>query len=244
MSNEKGNIEQDLTDVILGKPHDFCVGERRIFFFPVTLAKKLVLKHQIELLNTDMRSLKANPYFEAIRLVHENKPVCCEIIAYHATPNTKKAFYDTKAINSLKEYFEKEVSEETVASLLFVIFTSDKTEQLKKYLGLDGEQERMNRVMAVKRKQGKNNIAFGGKSLFGTFIGQLKEKGYSDDDILFRYGYSYLSLMLADKITSIYLSDDELSELPTSVGGTMLDGNDPASKDAFKAQLKKSGVDV
>ena len=248
MNEEKFNIEQELTDVILGKPYKIAVGEgkeqRFFFFFPVTLAKKLWLQSLIESLCIDMKIMVKNPYLETLRIAHENKHTCCQILAYHTTPNTKKAFYDIDSIDKRREFFEENLGEEDIATLLVVIFTADKTKHLKIHLGLDKEQERMEKVMEVKRKHGKNNIMFGGKSLCGTFIGQLKEMGYSDDAILFRYGFSYLSLMLADKITSIYLSDEELNELPTSVGGTMLDGNDPASKAAFMAQLKKSGVDV
>ena len=40
--------------------------------------------------------------------------------------------------------------------------------------------------------------------------------------------------MIADKITSVYLTDEELQNVSTAAGGTMLDANDPASFDKLK----------
>lgn len=244
MNDNKFNIEQCLTDVILDKPFDFGVGDRDFCLYPLTLAKKLLLQGQIERLALDMDILKKNPYLEALRVAHENKAVCCEILAYQTAPNTKADFYDTKSIDRRKKFFMADMGEEDVATLLVVILTSDKTEQLTVYLGLDKERERMNLIMKIKHKHGKNNVMFGGKSLFGSFIGQLKEMGYTDDQIRFELGYTYLSMMLADKVTSIYLSDEELKEIPTDMGGAMIDANNPAMKSAVMNMFKQSGVKV
>ena len=244
MNDDKFSIEQCLTDVVLDKPFDFSVGGHNFSLYPLTLAKKLLLQGQTERLALNMDILKKNLYLETLRVAHENKSVCCEILAYQTAPNTKADFYDTVEINSRKAFFEADMDEEDVATLLVYILSSDKTEQLMEYLGLDEERERMNRIMKIKRKHGKNNIMFGGKSLFGSFIGQLKEMGYTDDQIRFELGYTYLSMMLADKVTSMYLSDEELKEIPTDMGGAMIDAGNPAMKSAVKNMFRQSGVKV
>ncbi len=242
MGDKSFNIENCITDVILDMPFEFSIGGRGFCLYPVTLAKKLVLKRKIEKLSLDAETLKKNPYLEAIRVAHERKPDCCEILALHATKNTKADFHDTAGINNIKEFFEENMSEEDIATFLVAVLTNDNTERLTRHLGLDKERERLSRVSAIKGRHGKNNLTFGGKSLFGAFIGQLKEKGYTDDQICYEKSYTYLSLILADWITSIYISDEELSDMPTDMGGTMLDGNDPASKAALKELLRQRGV--
>ena len=47
--------------------------------------------------------------------------------------------------------------------------------------------------------------------------------------------------MLADKITSVYLTDEELQNVSTTAGGTLLDANDPASFEKLKS-LSLRGV--
>ena len=68
---------------------------------------------------------------------------------------------------------------------------------------------------ATSVKDNKNSLSFGGISVFGTFIQPLKELGYTDNEILYEKSYTFLRL--ADKVTSMYFSDDEYKKLPASV---------------------------
>lgn len=244
MDKETNNIEYDLADVVIGRPNDFYIGDRRFSLFPVTLAKKLLLQRQIDSLAIDNDILKANACLEVIRLARKKRDVCCSILAIHTAPNTKRDLFDTEAINERREFLTKETSDDDLATMMYSVLTSDRYDLFMTHLGLDKERADLSRVMDVKRKFSKNNLSFGGKGIFGTFIGQLKEMGYSDDEILFERGYEYLRLMLADKVTSVMLTEEERGELPTSLGGTMLDGNDPNSVATLKERLKKSGVNV
>ena len=244
MNDDTFNIEHCLTDVILDIPVPISVGKSEFHLYPVTLAKKLMFQRKVEQLGIDAKLLKKNPYFEFARAAHDKKGLCCEILAYYTAPNTKADFHDTRTIDERKKFFEKKVGKEDIVSMLVTLLTTDHTDKLINHLGLDKEREKMNRVMAIKRKHGKNNIAFGGKSFLGTFIGQLKEKGYTDEEILYVHSYTYLMLINADWITSVYMSDEELAEMPTDIGGTMLDGNNPASKEALKDLLRQRGVAV
>jgi hypothetical protein len=237
-------IEYILSDVIIGRPHGFTVGRKHFYLYPVTLAKMYLLKRQIDNLDINNTILKANPYLEAIRVAKEHRDVCCNILAYHTAPNTYKDLFDNRAISIRKNFFAKELTDEELATQIIMVLTADKTEELLQYLGLDKEREKLRKVMAVKEKHEKNMLSFNGKSLFGTFICQLKELGYTDNEILYEKGYTYLRLILADKVATVHLSDEERQDIPTTLGGTMLDGNDPKSREALKARLMQRGVKV
>lgn len=237
-------IEYILSDVIIGRPHGFTVGRKHFYLYPVTLAKMYLLKRQIDNLDINNTILKANPYLEAIRVAKEHRDVCCNILAYHTAPNTYKDLFDNRAISIRKNFFAKELTDEELATQIIMVLTADKTEELLQYLGLDKEREKLRKVMAVKEKNEKNMLSFNGKSLFGTFICQLKELGYDDNEILYEKGYTYLRLILADKVATVHLSDEERQDIPTTLGGTMLDGNDPKSREALKARLMQRGVKV
>lgn len=237
-------IEYILSDVIIGRPHGFTVGRKHFYLYPVTLAKMYLLKRQIDNLDINNTILKANPYLEAIRVAKEHRDVCCNILAYHTAPNTYKDLFDNRAISIRKNFFAKELTDEELATQIIMVLTADKTEELLQYLGLDKEREKLRKVMSVKEKHEKNMLSFNGKSLFGTFICQLKELGYTDNEILYEKGYTYLRLILADKVATVHLSDEERQDIPTTLGGTMLDGNDPKSREALKARLMQRGVKV
>ena len=237
--NEK-ELEYILADIITAKPHEIPIGRKTLRLYPVTLAKTFVLSRWMDALEMDTALLKTNPNMECRRLAETKPDVVAHILAVHTAPNTRKDLHDSRGMATRRNLLCS-LKTAHLAGVLVNALKQDKTEELMQQLGIDAERERMQRVMEVKRKNSKNNITFGGKSIFGTFIGQLKEMGYSDDEILYERGYSYLRLMLADKVTSTYLSDDELESLTQGDGGTLLDGEDDASLDVLAGMIKQGG---
>jgi len=237
---KNGNIEYALADIITGKPHEFKVGRKLFRLYPITLAKQFIQKRIIGRLGLNTSFIQ-NPYLEALRVAETNKKACCEIIALHATPNTYKDLHNSKAMTERRNVFEK-MRTEDVATMLVNVLTTDYTKDIIEYFGIDKEQKRLAVIMEIKRKNSKNNLSFGGLTIFGTFIGQLKEMGYTDDEILYEKGYTYLRLMLADKITSVYLTDEELQDVPADSGGTMIDGNSPEAFEKLKTALAGRGL--
>ena len=217
MKIETKDIEYDIADVIIGRPHGFVVGRKHFYLYPITLAKMFLLKRQIDALDINEKLLKTKE-------------------------NTRKALYDIKAIEKRQKHFAKEIDREDLASLMIYVLSADKTDEIIKYYGLDVERERLAKVMEIKRRNDKNTLYFCGKSMFGTFIGQLKEMGYSDDEIVYERGFSYLRLILADKITSIHCTDEEMQEIPSDAGGRFLDASDPANAEKIMAALKDRGI--
>lgn len=244
MKIETKDIEYDIADVIIDRPHGFVVGQKHFFLYPITLAKMFLLKRQIDELDINEKLLKQNPYVEAMRIVRSKRSECCCILSYHTAPNTKGDLYDNRAIERRKKFFIKEVDDKDLASLMIYVLSADKTEEIIRYYGLDSEREKLAKVMAVKRKNDKNTLYFCGKSMFGTFIVQLKEMGYSDDEIVFERGFSYLRLVLADKITSVHCTDEELQQIPNDAGGQYMDASDPANTQKILTSLKERGVGV
>lgn len=230
-------LDRELADIITARPHDFSVGRKHLRLFPVTLAKKCKLQPYLDAIGANTKALMMNPYLEALRIVSGHRRECCSILAIHTAPNTYKDLHDKQSLAVRRNLINK-LSDGDLSALMIEVLMADKTEQVIAHLGLDREHERVRKVMAVK-KGSKNNLTFGGLTIFGSFIGPLKEIGYSDDEILFERPYSFLRLMLADKMTSIYLSDDELQGVSEEDGGTMIDGNDPDSFGKLKSMLKR-----
>ena len=67
--------------------------------------------------------------------------------------------------------------------------------------------------------------------------------GYSDNEILYERGYTFLRLMLADKVQQVILTDEERKDIPESMGGTYVDANDPKNTEKIMALLKNKGVE-
>ena len=237
-------IEYDFADVVIQRPHGFTVGRKHFYLYPVTLAKMFLLKRVIEGLNIEESLLKANPYLEAMRLVKNDRESCCQILAYHTAPNTYKDTFDNRSITIRKNFFSSSMEDEDIASMMIIVLTNDKAEEFIKYLGLDKERERLSVVMEAKRKHDKNTMYFNGKSVLGTFIAQLKEIGYTDNEILYEKGYTYLQLMLADKVVTLHVTDDEKQDIPKKMGGTYVDASDPEQAKDFLQRMREKGLSV
>ena len=238
--NEKKDLALALADIITAQPHEIRIGRKALHLYPVTLAKTFVLRRWMDALEIDASLLKVNPYVECLRLAETQREKVSEILSVHSAPNTQKDLHDSRG-RAIRRNLFASVKTEHLAGLLMAVLTHDRTEELMQHLGLAAEHERLMEVLKVKRDSDKNNLNFGGRSIFGAFIGQLKEMGYTDEEILFERSYSYLRLMLADKTTSVYLNDEELENLPQSAGGTLLDGDDDSDMDVLASLIKQGG---
>lgn len=236
------NIEYELADIITGEPQVIPIGHKQFKLYPVTLAKIYLLKRHVVALSINKENLKINPTLEALRLVNEKRMTCCHILAIHTSPNTHK---DLFCINKSAERHNvfMQMSDMDLATLLIAVLIEDNIDDVVEYLELDKELERMRKVMEV--KDSKNTINFGGKSIFGSFIGPLKEMGYTDNEILYERPYSFLRLMIADKINSVYLTDEELAKLPAlTASGKVMDGNDPNATGKVLSTLANRGLKI
>lgn len=241
MKEKNKELDMLIADVITAVPHEIKIGRKTLRIYPLTLAKTFMLQRWIDSLDIDASILQSNPYLECLRLAETHTEAVAQILAIHTAPNTGKDLHDTSQ-RAMRRNLLLQVKRDHLAGLLMYVLTHDRTEEISDYLGLTDERMRLREVMKVKQRGDKNHMSFGGKSIFGTFIGQLKEMGYTDDEILYERGYSYLRLMLEDKVTSIYLSDEERENLSQEAGGTMLDGDDDASLDALSDMIKHGGT--
>lgn len=239
---EKSNLDYDFADIVTWRPHEFTVGRKHLRLYPVTLAKTLKLGRMLEGMNIDKKMLELNPYLEALRLVETDKEACCSLLALHTTPNTYRDLYNLQGIAQRRNLL-MDLDDRSVAKLLIYVLSSDKTDALIRHCGMDKERMRLLDVMKLKDAS-KNNLSFGGLTVLGSFVAPLKEMGYSDSEILFECSYSYLRLMLADKPTSVYVSDNELDSMPRELGGKVLNGDDPESIEQLRTIFAQRGVKI
>ncbi len=220
MKEKEKDLELYIADALMRRPYGFVVNGQRMFLYPVTLGKMYLLQRYIEQLDINMENLQRDVSLEALRLVNAKKDICLSIISFH-TFDTQWELFDMSIILERKALLDKELSVEDIAALMIIILTSERTSLFKHHLGIDKEQERMNTVMSVKTKGDKNNFSFGGKSVFGVLLDTACERyGWTKEYVVWGIDYASLQLMLADKVTSIYCTDEELKKLPKWVRNT------------------------
>ena len=234
---EKRDIEQYIADTVTERPYTFTVGKTRLFLYPVTLGKMYRLRPLMESLGINLQSFQQNVSLEALRLAKEKQDVCLTIISYH-TYKEKEKIDNPRSIAARKGFLKKNISDEDIASLLIMLLTADKTAIIMHHLGIDKEQDRLASVMRIKSKDDKNNLTFGGQSVFGSLIDAACERyGWTKEYVVWGIDYTSLRLMLADKINSVYCTDDEMKKIPAklrSQSGAVLNADDKKTMEQIK----------
>ncbi len=213
-----------ITMVLTDMPLGIQVGSKHYFLYPQTLGKIYLTSQIIERLEIDADNLKVNAFVEALRIVNEHLDDCCLLIAYH-TLQKKSELLNTKTVERRKKEIFYTCDNDDLATILITILSDSKLQEISKKLGLDKEAERMAKVNQA--KDSKNQYVFGGKSIWGSLIDAACERyGWSYDYVVWGISYNNLNLMLKDKITSIYLSDEERKKAHIAAANEkVFDGN-------------------
>ena len=217
-------IDMNIDDALIEKPFPFVVEsdgnrERRFFLYPVTLGKLHLLKRHMDNLDINFENVKTNPYLEALRIVSRKKEEVCRVFAYH-TLKRKRDIFDVELVKDTASFLKQNCTSEELATLLVHLLTRDNIEQYKQHLGISNENERMMRLLNAKKsaQKSKNDYQFGGRTIYGTLIDQACERyGWPYDYVVWGISLVNLQLLLADRVQSIFISDDEKKKIPSSV---------------------------
>lgn len=233
MSEDKKLIDMNIADTIIERPHGFKVNQRQFYLYPVTLGKTYLISRLVECLDINLDIIKANPYMEALRLCQDKKEVVCRILSYH-TINKKEELFDCDLVQERCDFFLKELDVDSLSQLLVMALSEGDVSVYTKHLGIDKEKEWQ--AKAMRAKNNNNSLVFGGKSIYGTLIDTACERyGWTLEYVVWGISYANLQLLLADSVTSIYLSDEERKRINIPKDRRVINADDPENMAKIKA---------
>lgn len=228
------SIENGLADIIMERPYGFKVGGRRFFLYPMTLGKSFLLSRLIDGLEINKKLLGSNPYMEALRLCSVDKEKSTRIIVYN-TILRKRDLFNDELVDGRIRFFMDTLDAKELAELMSMVLSSDDIGKYTKYLGIDRDRKSLDKVMSVKGEN-KNNIDFFGKSVMGTLIIPACEKlNMTPSQVVWGISLSFLRLLMADCVTSVYLTDDERKKVHISSDRNFISGDDPRNMELIKS---------
>lgn len=214
-----------IANVLTDTPIYFTIGNKRYCAYPPTLGKMYLISQLLETLGINKENIATNPVLEIMRVVKAKRMECCKLLAYHIT-NKREKLLDIEWIERVSNSLNRAADDEDLTTLLVVILKESSLENIVSMTGIDKETERMSNVSAA--KDTKNQYVFGGNTIWGSMIDVACERyGWSYDYVVWGISYNNLTLMLKDKITSIYLSDEEAKKCRIlQQSGDYINGND------------------
>lgn len=229
-------IEMSIADAIMEKPIGFTVGNRHFSIYPPTLGKTYLLARLFTGLGADDKIIAANPYMEALRLCSTKKELVCRILSYY-TFNKKTDIFDNDKIICRQEFFAANLDVEELATLFVIILSGDDAELYIKHLGIDKEREERKRIADVKKDSG--SITFGGNSVYGTLIDFACQRyGWSMNYVVWGISYTNLRMLMADSISTVYLTADERKLLNIFDPKERINADDPKNRELIKSMLE------
>lgn len=238
-------VDELMADVITGRPHDFTVGDETYYLWPMTLAKRMLLKPYFESMGlgeTEPRRTYGGVLKQLLDNVTERRAECAMMLSILTMPNTRTAFFDYVCRKKRTEFFSRELQDVDIAQLLATALTGNHVRHLSVHFGMDRERERLSDALRAKEKS-KNNLSFGSVSVLGSFVVPLLKMGFRYDEVVFERSYDLLQLMLLDEPVSLWLSDEELDNADGAVGAD-IDGESDNADEQLLAFFANKGVRV
>lgn len=232
---DRDHIEMNIADTIMERPVGFNIGSRHFFIYPPTLGKTYLLARLFKELNANDKIIAVNPYLEALRLCQEKKELVCRILSYHVF-NRKEDVLDNSKIEYWAKWFLRKLDSEELATVLVLILSGDNTESYIKHFGID--KERQERQHIAKVKNDNSGITFGGNSIYGTLIDFACQRyGWTMDYVVWGISHANLRMLMADAITTIYLSDEERKQLNIFDNKYSINADDPRNEELINKIL-------
>lgn len=205
------NLNETLADAVMDLPREFFINDKRFELWSPTLGMTILIDRHLSTLELNEKALKDNPGFEALRLCSIEKEKVCAILAIYTMREYSDLMDSRKRKEREKEFMS--LSADELAKLFLWVLTEVKAETLISLTELRKEQETQAKIAQYKNKEG-HNVSFGGKTVFGILIDTACAKyGWTKQYVVWEIDLISLRMMLADAITSIYLSEDEMKVL-------------------------------
>lgn len=205
-------LNEALADAVMDRPREFFIGRKRYCLWSPTLGVSLMLERHMQSIGIDAELMSSNPSIEILRLVRDKRYEVCYILAILSF----RSFLELSNGSTLErraKIFSKSLTDDEIAQLLLVGLGSVDAGQLIKMSGIEDERKEQSRISEIKNKDGHTKI-FGGRTMYGTLIdAACRAYGWSKEYVVWGIDLTSLRMMLADKIDSIYMSDDDMKQL-------------------------------
>lgn len=207
---------------MLERRHQIEVAGRRLTLYPPSLGVTMMLKGGIDQLGLEMT---IDPVVAVIGAVERDRLQCCRLIALWSCHGRDEAM-DAGLIDERASWLDSHVEAEELSTLLIELLSSTQVDDFLESSGIVKEVERLRRVSSYKKNE---TPTFGGKTLFGQQIDVVLQRyGWTLEYTVWGVSYAALTVLLADRVTQLILSEEERKRVPLHLlDGEVIDGDDP-----------------
>lgn len=214
------------TDILLERRHEFSVHGKHYTLYPPSLGITMMLKGGLETVGLDFGVFAASPVVAVMSCVDAHPLDCCRLIALGTCRNRDEAM-SSQDVDRTAKHLHKWLNREEVASLMLIVISANKVAEFLESSGIGKETERLRKVSTYKKN---DTPTFGGKTIFGQLVDPACERyGWTYEYAVWGISYAALTAMMADKVTSVILTEEEKKKIPKHLleNEAPIKGDDP-----------------
>lgn len=233
---QKYDIDEDIIDCMIERPHAFMVDEDTFYIYPVSLGVSMLSARLIRAMSIDFSMMQKKPSLEALRICAKSRHLAVDLIALR-TFKGKEEVFDAQLRKARKERIE-ELPDTDLAQLLLICLAETSVTAFSKHLGIEEERKQMERVVKISQK-GDSSISFGGRSLYGALLDAAMERyGWTYEYTMWGVSYVNLKLLMQDRLQTIYLTKEQRKKLHIPKDRSKLNADDPHNFKKISQLLK------
>lgn len=231
-------IEKILVDTITENPICFELSGRFFYLYPPSLGVSMLSAKYLKELSVNKELMALDNTLEMLRLAHEKRSEILHLIAMHTFKRRSDILNEDMMRERLSQFQELTVPE-LVALMLPILDWQSWQDKLIKYFNLDKEAQQRAKINDFKNKD-RSSVTFGGRSVFGSLLDYTSERyGWQVGYTVWGISVITLNMMLADSITTMYLSKEERQKMNVSTDGIYINADDPANKKLIASMFGK-----
>lgn len=166
-----------------------------------------------------------------------DKPVeAVRFIAIH-TIRGRSRLIDGHSIDDRADQLSSMLSVEDTATLIRAILRLSDADRLLCHIGIEKDTSLLSRICEL-RDDG-TTMTFGGRSIYGRLVSLACERyGWTPEYVVWEINLVSLRMMMADHISTVHLSEEEVKKLRIDNGRDYINGDDPANARLIKEMLR------
>ena len=232
-------IEQMVCDTLIERPITFKTSKGRFYYlYQPSIGIQLLSDSILRNLGVDQLFLAANSTLEMMRIMSYKRNDILRLIAYHSFKRRSDAMIEELVEKRIEEFNEEIELADLMTLFSYIASWGCWPDKIQEFYHIDKERETKEQVNS--ELSNKGGLVFGGKSIFGTLIDFACQRyGWQVGYVLWGVSANNLNMMMADSISTVTMTKEEMEKIGVSNDREVIDADDPANWQSISRMFNK-----
>lgn len=237
---QEAEMENLVCDALLERPITFQTQDGRFYYlYQPSLGIQLLIEPILRSLDIDKNFLEVNSMLELTRVITTQRKDVLRLIAYLSFRRRSDVMQEELMLKRIEEFEHGIDTSDLLTLFSYVTSWSTWTRRMQEFYHMDKEREDKEHVHSELSKKG--GLVFGGRSIYGRLIDFACQRyGWQLGYVLWGISITNLNMMMADSISTVQLTKEEMSKMGVSNDREYIDADDPSNWQRIRQMLNRT----